>query len=115
MAEAERQKRAEPGTQGEGEYFRIVLRSKDEFTTFRYHDVGDKGHIQRLAAQRSNGSWETQAWLISKGDAHIEGDGLVADTDDARKLIAGLGSKPKHVEGDVFEAKDGPNASAEKE
>ena len=109
LAQPEGRKRAKPGTKGEGDYFRIVVRSKEEFTTFRYDDVGEKGHILRLAAKRSSGSWDTQAWLISKGDAHIEGDTLVADTDDARRVIEALGSKPKHVKGDVFEAKDRPN------
>jgi len=104
-----RRKRAKPGTKGEGEYFRINVRSKEEFTTFRYHDVGEKGHIQRLAGMRSNGSWDTQVWLIRKDDAHIEGDTLVADTEDARSLIETLGSKPKHIKEDVFEAKDRPN------
>ena len=102
-------KRAKPGTKGEGEYFRIVVRSKEQFTTFRYHDVGEKGHILRLAGKRSSGSWDTQVWLISKNDAHIEGDTLVADTDDARSVIEALGSKPKHDKGDIFEAKDSPN------
>lgn len=110
----EGRKRAKPGTKGEGDYFRIVLRSKEEFTTFRYHDVGEKGHILRLAGKRSSGSWDTQAWLISKGDAHIEGDTLVADIDDAKRLIEDLGSKPKHVKGDVFEAKDRPNVAESK-
>ena len=81
---------------------------------FRYHDVGEKGHILRLAGKRSSGSWDTQVWLISKDDAHIEGDTLVADTDDARSLIDALGSKPKHVKGDVFEAKDRPNVPESK-
>ena len=114
VAQPEGRKRAKPGTKGEGDYFRIVLRSKDDFTTFRYHDVGDKGHILRLAGKRSSGSWDTQAWLISKEDAHLEGDTIVADTDDARKLLAGLGTKPKHVKGDVFEAKDRPNVPESK-
>ena len=108
-AQPEEKKRAKPGTKGEGEYFRIAVRSKEQFTMFRYHDVGEKGHILRLAGKRSSGSWDTQVWLISKDDAHIEGDTLVADTDDARSLIEALGSKPKHVKGDVFEAKDRPN------
>ena len=107
-------KRARPGTKGEGDYFRIVVRSKEEFTTFRYDDVGEKGHILRLAGKRSSGSWDTQAWLISKDDAHIESDTLVADTDDARRLIETLGSKPTHIEGDVFEAKDRPNVPKSK-
>jgi len=108
-AQPEEKKRAKPGTKGEGEYFRIAVRSKEQFTMFRYHDVGEKGHILRLAGKRSSGSWDTQVWLVSKDDAHIEGDTLVADTDDARSLIDALGSKPKHVKGDVFEAKDRPN------
>jgi len=109
LAQPEGRMRAKPGTKGEGDYYRIVVRDKDEFTTFRYHDVGDKGHIQRLAGKRSSGSWDTQSWLISKDDAHLDGDQLVPDTADARKLLATLGSKPRHVKGDVFEAKDRPN------
>jgi hypothetical protein len=108
-AKPEGKRRAKPGTTGEGEYFRIELRSKEDFTTFRYHDVGDKGHLQRLAGKRPSGSWDTQTWLISKDDAHIEGDTLVPDTEDAKKLIESLGSQPKHLKGDVFEAKDKPN------
>ena len=85
-----RRKRAKPGMKGEGDYFRIIVRTKDEFATFRTQDVGEKGHILRLAGKRSSGSWDTQAWLISKDDAHIENDTLVADTDDARGLIEAL-------------------------
>jgi hypothetical protein len=114
LAQPEGRKRAKPGTKGEGDYFRIVVRPKEEFTTFRYQDVGEKGHILRLAGKRSGGSWDTQAWLISKDDAHLEGATLVADTDDARKLIDALGTKPKHVKGDVFEAKDRPNVPESK-
>ena len=113
-AQPEGKKRAKPGTKGEGDYFRIAVRSKEQFTTFRYQDVGEKGHILRLAGKRSSGSWDTQVWLISKGDAHIEGDMLVANTDDARNLIEALGSRPKHVKGDVFEAKDRPNVPESK-
>ena len=114
VAQPEGKKRAKPGTKGEGDYFRIAVRSKEQFTTFRYHDIGEKGHILRLAGKRSSGSWDTQVWLISKDDAHIEGDTLVADTDDARSVIEALGSKPKHVKGDIFEAKDRPNISENK-
>ena len=113
-AKPEGRKRAKPGTTGEGDYFRIVVRPKEEFTTFRYHDVGEKGHLLRLAGKRSSGSWDTQAWLVSKDDAHIEGDTVIADTVDARKLIETLGSKPKHVKGDVFEAKDRLNVPESK-
>ncbi len=114
LAQPEGRKRAKPGTKGEGDYFRIVVRPKEEFATFRYQDVGEKGHILRLAGKRSSGSWDTQAWLISKDDAHLDGATLVADTDDAIKLIDTLGTKPKHVMGDVFEAKDRPNVPESK-
>jgi hypothetical protein len=114
LAQPEGRRRAKPGTKGEGDYFRIVVRPKEEFTTFRYHDVGDKGHILRLAGKRSSGSWDTQTWLISKEDAHIEGDTLIADTNDAREVIDSLGSKPRHVKGDIFEAKDRPDVPERK-
>jgi hypothetical protein len=114
LAQPEGRKRAKPGTKGEGDYFRIVVRPKEEFTTFRYQDVGEKGHILRLAGKRSSGSWDTQVWLIGKEDAHIEGDTLVADNEDARRVIEALGSKPKHVKGDIFEAKDRPNVPESK-
>ena len=109
LAQPEGRSRAKPGTKGEGNYYRIVLRPKDQFKTFRYHDVGDPGHTLRLAGRRSSGSWDTQAWLISKEDAHIENNSLIPDTKDAREIIQNLGSSPKHVKGDVFEAKDRPN------
>lgn len=106
MAQPEGSKRAKPGSQGEGDYYRIVVRDKEDFTTFRTHDVGDKGHILRLAGKRSSGSWDTQTWLISKDDAHIVGNTLVPDTEDAKQLVASLGSQPIHVTGDIFKAKD---------
>ncbi len=40
LAQPEGRKRAKPGTKGEGDYFRIVVRAKDEFVTFRYQDIG---------------------------------------------------------------------------
>ena len=78
LAQPEGRKRAKPGTTGEGDYYRIVVRQKGEFVTFRYQDVGEKGHILRLAGKRKGGSWDTQAWLIGKTDAHLEGDIIVA-------------------------------------
>jgi len=106
LAQPEGRGRAKPGTKGEGDYYRIVVRPKEEFKTFRYHDVGEKGHLLRLAGKRSSGSWDTQAWLISKEDAHVSGDSLIGDTGDAKKLLETLGSTPKIQKGDIFEAKD---------
>jgi hypothetical protein len=97
--------RKKPGTGGTGEYYHVGVRPKKGFVTFRTQDVGDPGHIQRVAGQRASGSWDTVKWLISKEDAHVDGGKLIPDTQDARELLAKLGSEPVHVEGDVFEAK----------
>ncbi len=109
LAQPQGRSRALPGTQGGGEYYRIVVRPKSDFVMFRYHDIGEKGHLQRLAGKRSSGSWATQSWLVGKTDAHVVGGVLVADTKDARDLLMRLGSEPKHEKGDVFSAKDRPN------
>lgn len=109
LAQPQGRGRAKPGATGEGAYFRIVVRPKDEFVTFRYHDVGKSGHIQRLAGKRQSGSWSTQAWLISKQDAHLSDHSLVADTADAHKILDALGSPPVHDKGDIFTASDRPN------
>lgn len=73
LAQPQGRGREKPGVKGEGKYYRIVVRPKEEFVTFRYHDVGEKdGDLQRLAGKRASGSWNTQAWLINKNSAHIE-------------------------------------------
>jgi hypothetical protein len=109
LALPEGRARARVGSTGEGNYYRIEVRDKNEFTTFRYHDVGEKGHLMRLAGKRSSGSWDTQAWLICKDDAHVAGHSLIPDSEDARKLIEGLGRKPEYLKGDIFVAKDRRN------
>jgi hypothetical protein len=101
--------RKKPGTTGGGEYYHIQVRPKNEFVTFRTQDVGGPGHVERVAGKRESGSWDTQAWLVSKTDAHVEGDRLIPDTADAKELFARLGSEPTHLKGDVFKAKDRPN------
>jgi hypothetical protein len=109
LSQPEGRGRARPGTKGGGDYFRIVVRPKEQFTSFRNQDVGEPGGLQRLAGRRSSGSWSTQAWLISKDDAHVQGDKLIADSKDAKDLLKRLGSEPVHQKGDVFSAKDRPN------
>ena len=105
QAQLEGRKRKKPGTGGEGNYYHVAVRPKEDFTTIRTQDVGEPGHIQRVAGKRPSGSWDTVKWLISKEDAHVEGGKLVPDTDEAREVLANLGSEPVHVKGDVFEAK----------
>jgi hypothetical protein len=100
--------RKRPGAGG-GNFYRVEVRPKTEFVTFRTQDVGGKGHIERVAGKRESGSWATVAWLIGKSDAHISGRKLVADSRDAKQLLQKLGSEPVHRSGDRFEAKDRPN------
>lgn len=97
--------RQKPGSTGQGNYYHVEVRDRGDFETFRTQDVGDEGHLQRVAGKRSSGSWATTKWLISKDDAHVEAGKLVPDTKEARDLIKKLGSKPVQVRGDRFDAK----------
>lgn len=107
-AQPEGDDRAPPG-EGEGDYYHVRVRRKSDFKTFRTQDVGDPGHLQRVAGQRSSGSWDTVKWLVHKDDAHDEDGILVADTEDVQDLFDRLGSKPKHASKDRYDAKPRPN------
>jgi hypothetical protein len=105
---APRKKRKAPGTGGSGHFYRIEVRPKSEFTSFRNQDVGGKGGLERLAGRRSSGSWATVSWLIEKNKAkvvngHLEiTDAKIRDSLKIRGPIA-------HKKGDVFAAKDRKN------
>ncbi len=103
-AQPEGRARKKPGMGGMGKFYRVVVRDKSDFVTFRNHDVGEKGHIERLAGKRSNGSWATVAWLIDKKDAHISNGILVGDSQDVKDVLGKLRRKPKYLKGDIFEA-----------
>ena len=110
LAQPEGRGRSKPGTKGESEWYRVVVRNKNQFTSFRYHDVGEEnGDLQRLAGRRSSSSWATHAWLINKDSAHISDEILIGDTEDVKDLLGTLASKPKQIEGDLFKAKPRPN------
>lgn len=109
--EAKRSTRRKPGSSGQGDYYHVEVRPRSDFIKFRTQDVGDPGHIQRVAGQRESGSWATVKWLIGKEDAHLSGDTLVGDTKDARDVLKKLGSKPVHKSGDLFEAKPRKNVA----
>lgn len=98
-------RRAKPGSGGTGNYYHIELRDGSDFETFRTQDVGDEGHLQRVAGKRPSGSWATVKWLVSKEDAHVEDGKLVGDTKDAKDLIKRLRSRPVQIRGDRFQAK----------
>lgn len=98
-------RRAKPGARGTGGFFHIQVRPRTEFVSFRNQDVGARGGIERIAGRRANGSWDTQKWLIGKGEAHRDGKELLADSAAAKKVLAQLGSTPRHLGGDRFIAK----------
>jgi hypothetical protein len=102
-------RRAKPGSKGRGRFFHIQVRPKSQFTRFRVQDVGTRGGVERVAGQRSNGSWDTVKWLVEKTHAHVHGGTLVADTAEARKLLRSLGSTPVQTAGDRFRAKPRTN------
>ncbi|MFH0874025.1 MAG: hypothetical protein V1846_04295 [Candidatus Komeilibacteria bacterium] len=109
LAQPQGRARLKPGSTGKGEFYHIVVRPKEEFTSFRNQDVGKKGHLERLAGRRSSGSWATQTWLIGKTDATVKNGKLIAKSPAAKKLFATLGSVPSWVKGDIFQAKDRRN------
>jgi len=108
-SQPEGRKREKPGHSEAGEYFHIGVRPKAEFVTFRTQDVGEPGGIERVAGKRESGSWDTVKWLVSKDFAHLENGYLVPDHPDAKALFDELDSRPRLIEGDLFEAKDRPN------
>jgi hypothetical protein len=104
------EQRQKPGATGEGEYFHVVLRDKNQFSEFRSQDVGDAGHTTRVAGKRNNGTWDTLKWLIKKTDAHIDRQGyLRADREKEQHILSQLGSVPRHKNADIFQAKPRKN------
>jgi hypothetical protein len=98
-------KRAKPGSRSGGRFFHIEVRPAREFVSYRVQDIGAPGGVERVAGQRSTGSWDTRKWLIEKTHAHIEKGQLVADSVEAEKVLASLGSAPIQLSGDRFKAK----------
>src|SRR6266508_2472055 len=109
VSKSQTRTRKKPGSGGQGDYYHIEVREGDDFETYRTQDVGEAGHLQRVAGKRSSGSWATVKWLISKEDAHVEDGKLVGDTKDAKDLIKKLGSQPVQVSGERVKAKDRRN------
>ena len=108
-----KQTRKRNGIAGTGEYYHIEVLPKADFVTFQTEDIGRRGHIQRVAGQRSSGYWSTVKWLIDKDDAHIQDNKLVPDTKDAQAVIEQLGSEPVRMLGDRFKARPLPNYQQE--
>ncbi|MDE2399617.1 MAG: hypothetical protein KGL67_01220 [Patescibacteria group bacterium] len=105
LAQPQGRMRQKPGTTGKGKFYRVEVRPKSDFTSFRIQDVGKKGGLERLAGRRSSGSWGTVAWLVSKKDAHVTKDKkLVIDDIKAKSFLKQIRGKIKHVKGDIFKA-----------
>lgn len=102
-AQPEGRLRARPGAGG-GAFYRIEVRPKREFVTFRTQDVGEPGHLERIAGKRSSGRWDTATWLVGKRDAHISGDRLVIDSPRVKTALKQIGGPILHKRGDVFTA-----------
>lgn len=104
LAQPQGRGRKKPGTTGKGRFYRIEVRPKSEFVTFRVQDVGTKGGLERLAGKRTSGSWDTVSWLVSKEDARVEKGHLIITDPKARSVLKSLSGHIYHVKGDVFRA-----------
>ncbi len=104
LAQPEGRKRAKPGTTGKGNFYRIEIRPKSEFVTFRNQDVGEKGGLERLAGKRSSGSWDTVTWLVSKGGAKVVNGHLKITEVKAQSVLRQISGRIVHVKGDIFRA-----------
>lgn len=103
--------RKKPGTGPDATYYHIEIRPARSFTSFRTQDVGKKGGLERVAGHRTSGSWDTQAWLISKDHAHVnEKNELVIDNVKERKALEkAISGKITLVKGAVFHAHPAKN------
>lgn len=104
LAQPQGRSRAKPGTTGKGRFYRIEVRPKSEFVTFRVQDVGKKGGLERLAGKRSSGSWDTVTWLVEKKDAHVKSGHLMIIGQKARTVLKNIRGHITHIKGDVFKA-----------
>ena len=105
LAQPQGKSRKKPGTTGKGEFYRIEVRPKAQFSSFRTQDVGKKGGLERVAGHRPSGSWDTATWLVSKKDAHVIGKKLVITGAKAKSVLRSLSGAITHSKGDVFHAK----------
>lgn len=111
LAQPQGRMRKKPGTTGAGKFYRIEVRPKGAFTSFRTQDVGGKGGLERIAGRRSSGSWATATWLVSKNNAHINtrGELVIDDKKERTALAKALRGKITRVKGDVFTAHPAKN------
>lgn len=105
LAQPQGRGRKKPGSTGKGKFYRIMVRPKSEFTSFRVQDVGAKGGLERLAGRRSSGSWDTVSWLVEKKDAKVMPNGqLHIIGAKAKSVLKSISGHIYHVKGDIFRA-----------
>lgn len=106
LAQPEGRGRKKPGTGGEGAFYRIEVRPKGAFTSFRTQDVGKKGGLERIAGRRSSGSWATATWLVDKKHAHVTASGrlIIDNVKEAAALAKAISGTITKVKGDIFRA-----------
>lgn len=97
-------KRKAPGSTGKGKFYRIEIRPKGQFSSFRMQDVGKKGGLERLAGHRPSGSWDTVSWLISKDKAAVVKRHLKITGAKEKSVLKQIKGPITHVKGDIFHA-----------
>lgn len=97
-------KRKAPGSTGKGKFYRIELRPKGQFKSFRVQDVGRKGGLERLAGHRASGSWDTVSWLIAKDKADVVRGHLKITGKKEQSVLKQIKGPIVHIKGDIFHA-----------
>jgi len=97
-------KRKALGSAGKGKFYRIELRPKGQFSSFRVQDVGKKGGLERLAGHRKSGSWDTVSWLIGKDKAAVVNGHLKITGKKEQSVLKQIKGHIVHVKGDIFRA-----------
>jgi len=103
--------RRKPGTGPAAGYYRIEVRPARSFASFRTQDVGKKGGLERIAGHRESGSWDTQAWLVSKDHAHVndKNELVIDNAQECQALKKAISGKITLVEGGIFRARPAKN------
>lgn len=105
LAQPQGRERIKPGMGGSGTFYRIEVRPKGQFTSFRTQDVGKKGGLERIAGRRTSGSWATATWLIAKKNARVVGKKLIiTNLKEKISLAKSIRGPITWAKGDVFHA-----------
>jgi len=74
-----------------GTYVRVrTYRGNPQPVKFRYDDIGESGHTQRIAGQLSNGKWITYGYIFKKIDVKSKRGRTM-------KILSGIGVKEEDL------------------